>query len=209
MNRILPAAALALLIHVIFLGMNFSWLKSKTIVRPKTRMITITLANLKPEKPKSVPQKSAVPKKQIQKKIKKYKPKPNLQKEISKPSVKPLPPPEPEKNNQHAEPETSNIVDDVSNMQVVHEARPLYRLNPPPEYPETARRRGYQGTVVLEVLIDSKGKVDNLRISKSSGYSILDRTAFNQVKKWVFEPGKRGNKPMEMWVKVPVTFQLQ
>ncbi len=30
-------------------------------------------------------------------------------------------------------------------------ARPLYRKNPPPQYPKRARRKGYEGTVILEV----------------------------------------------------------
>jgi len=39
---------------------------------------------------------------------------------------------------------------------VVREAVPLYKVNPPPEYPRLARKRGYQGTVVLDVLVDQK-----------------------------------------------------
>ena len=42
----------------------------------------------------------------------------------------------------------------------VHEATPLYRQNPVPEYPLIARKRGYQGTVVLEVLVTREGKVE-------------------------------------------------
>jgi len=38
--------------------------------------------------------------------------------------------------------------------------------------------------------------------------AMLDRAAVNSVRKWFFEPGRRGNDKMDMWVKVPVTFKL-
>jgi protein TonB len=90
----------------------------------------------------------------------------------------------------------------------MREAVPLYRINPPPTYPKIARKRGYQGTVVLEVLVDGNGRVGDLRVSKSSGYKILDRAAMASVKGWAFVPGMRGDQKVEMWVRVPIRFQL-
>ena len=98
------------------------------------------------------------------------------------------------------------------NVQVAHvmrEAKPLYQKNPPPEYPRLARRRGYEGTVVLEVLVDEEGKVEDMRLFSSSKHDILDRAAMASVKEWLFQPGMRGDKPAEMWVRVPIRFQLK
>jgi protein TonB len=72
-----------------------------------------------------------------------------------------------------------------------------------------ARRRGYEGTTILEVLVNRKGKVDEVRLSSSSGHSLLDRAAKSSVKKWVFVPARRGNQKVEMWVKIPIRFQLR
>jgi protein TonB len=72
-----------------------------------------------------------------------------------------------------------------------------------------ARRRGHQGTVFLEVLVDRSGGVRDLRVLKSSGYATLDDAALSSVKNWLFEPGMRGDQPVEMWVKLPVRFQLK
>jgi protein TonB len=91
----------------------------------------------------------------------------------------------------------------------VHEATPLYRRNPVPEYPLLARKRGYQGTVVLEVLVNREGKVEELTLSASSGYAVLDQAALTCVKAWLFDPGTRGGDKVDMWVKVPVRFQLE
>jgi protein TonB len=92
---------------------------------------------------------------------------------------------------------------------VLKEAIPIYRSNPAPEYPAVARRRGYEGTVVLEVLVNRDGKVADLRLFQSSGHASLDQTALSSVKGWVFEPARRGDAPVEMWVRIPVCFRLK
>ena len=91
----------------------------------------------------------------------------------------------------------------------LREAIPVYQKNPHPKYPRIARRRGYQGTVMLEVFINREGKVGDLRLFQSSGYRVLDRTAMASVKNWLFEPGRRGDQKVEMWVKVPIRFRLK
>lgn len=94
-------------------------------------------------------------------------------------------------------------------VQKIRDAIPIYRQNPPPQYPRVARRRGYQGTVVLEVLVNREGRVKKLRVFQSSGYSVLDNSAISSVKGWLFEPGRRGDEKVEMWVKLPVRFELK
>jgi protein TonB len=88
-------------------------------------------------------------------------------------------------------------------------AKPLYRQNPVPAYPRKARRMGYEGIVMLKVLVDENGRVDDLMVLESSGYPILDRTALGSVRKWLFEPGTEGGTKKKMWVKVPIRFDLK
>lgn len=87
-------------------------------------------------------------------------------------------------------------------------AYPKYRQNPAPRYPAAARRRGLQGIVLLEVLVNPAGRVEELRLARSSGHSLLDRAASKTVRAWRFVPGRRGNKKIAMWVRVPVRFEL-
>ena len=56
-------------------------------------------------------------------------------------------------------------------------ARPRYQDNPLPPYPERARRRQLEGTVVLEAWIGEQGKVGELVIHASSGHRLLDEAA--------------------------------
>ncbi|UCD70849.1 MAG: energy transducer TonB [Syntrophobacterales bacterium] len=88
-------------------------------------------------------------------------------------------------------------------------ARPRYDRNPRPPYPRIARRKGYQGLVVLKVEILPDGRVGELRVKMSSGYPILDRSALKTVRKWRFIPAKRGRDPIRIWAEIPIKFELE
>lgn len=87
-------------------------------------------------------------------------------------------------------------------------AAPNYGINPLPKYPPLAREKGYEGTVYLRVLVRVDGRVGQLAVDRSSGYEILDRTAVDSVQGWAFFPAKKGGKPVESWVLLPVKFAL-
>jgi protein TonB len=96
----------------------------------------------------------------------------------------------------------------ISPLETIHEAKPAYRSNPSPKYPRIARIRGFQGNVLLDVLVNADGTVDDIKIFKSSGYPVLDRSAKSTVKQWLFEPGRIGKRKVDMWVRVPIRFEL-
>ncbi len=110
---------------------------------------------------------------------------------------------------------TAALIDKGRQMQVasnalsVSMAIPRYRENEHPVYPWIARLRGYEGVVLLSAEIYADGKVGNLRLKRSSGFAVLDRSAIEAVKTWKFEPGRRMGRPISMWVDVPVKFVLR
>jgi protein TonB len=87
-------------------------------------------------------------------------------------------------------------------------AKPIYRLNSVRAYPSLAKRRGYEGTVILDVLVDETGRVVELEVAQSSGFRILDRSAMADVKAWRFEPARKGGRAISMPVKVPVRYEI-
>ncbi len=91
---------------------------------------------------------------------------------------------------------------------VIQEASPLYQLNPPPRYPGLAKRRGYEGLVVLEVDVDEYGRPATVTLFAGSGHSLLDKAALRAVRKWHFQSGSINGIPQKMTVKVPVRFRL-
>lgn len=87
-------------------------------------------------------------------------------------------------------------------------AAPRYSENYLPDYPLSARRRGYAGVVMLSVEVLADGSVGRLKMKKTSGYDLLDKSAHDAVKGWKFSPAKKMGTPVTMWVDVPVKFEL-
>jgi len=87
--------------------------------------------------------------------------------------------------------------------------QPRYAENPKPIYPQEARKKRYEGEVILKVEVLQNGRVGQIDVKKSSGYELLDRSALTAVKQWKFVPAQKGEKAIPLWVNIPVKFQLQ
>lgn len=75
---------------------------------------------------------------------------------------------------------------------------------PDPRYPSLALRNHYEGTVVVEFVVDDSGRLASVKIQKSSGFPVLDEEALETIKnRWRFAAGKPG------YYFKPFTFQLQ
>lgn len=83
-----------------------------------------------------------------------------------------------------------------------------YLSNPAPEYPEVAFDRGWEGRVVLRILVSANGSPIEINVKQSSGKKVLDDAAQRTVKRWKFAPATRGSTPIEGWVDVPIDFKL-
>ncbi len=81
--------------------------------------------------------------------------------------------------------------------------------NVAPPYPEEARAAGLQGRVTLRLRIGVDGRVESLKILKSSGTVSLDESALATVKQWRFEPARKLGRPVAMDVKTSVNFQIE
>jgi protein TonB len=65
-----------------------------------------------------------------------------------------------------------------------------------------------QGVVYLHVLVNADGRPDDVSVSRSSGYPLLDRAAVEAVRGWTFEPARAGGLPVSSPVEIPVRFSL-
>jgi protein TonB len=86
--------------------------------------------------------------------------------------------------------------------------RPSYREAPKPQYPETARRGGKEGRVLLRVLVNEEGRSAFVEVNLSSGVEALDQAAVAAIKRWRFAPARNGGQPVESWVRIPIDFRL-
>ena len=78
-----------------------------------------------------------------------------------------------------------------------------------PSYPATARQLGIEGTALLSVFVDADGRVAQVVVRQSAGHPDLDRAAADAVRRWRFEPARRGAEAVAMWVELPVDFRLR
>ncbi|GJL63561.1 MAG: hypothetical protein NPIRA04_22150 [Nitrospirales bacterium] len=77
-----------------------------------------------------------------------------------------------------------------------------------PVYPRVAKEEGWEGIVLLRVLVHSSGMPGKVTIQKSSGYKVLDEAAIDAIRQWRFAPAKDGNFAIEKHVDVPLKFGL-
>jgi len=80
--------------------------------------------------------------------------------------------------------------------------------NPHPEYPIIARKKGWQGRLLLAVHIDKNGNVLNIDVKETSGYEILDRVSLKTIRDWKFFPARHGDRYVEDNIDIPVSFKL-
>ena len=78
------------------------------------------------------------------------------------------------------------------------------------QYPKIAQMRGWQGTVIADLEIDSKGSVISVKIKKSSTYEVLDNEALEMIKKASPFPAPPDNlRGKNFNVLVPISFKLE
>jgi protein TonB len=75
-----------------------------------------------------------------------------------------------------------------------------------PKYPEAAFRDKLEGTVVVEIMIDDRGNVQDATVATSN--PAFDQAALESVKKWRFKPARKDGKAVATRARVPVVFRI-
>jgi len=76
----------------------------------------------------------------------------------------------------------------------------------PPQYPQDAKDQQIQGVVVLKVIVDKEGNVENIQLL--SGHPLLVPAAIEAVKQWKYKPYLLNGAPVEVETQVQVNFTL-
>jgi len=77
-----------------------------------------------------------------------------------------------------------------------------------PKYPEEAKEMGIEGTVIVQVFVNEKGRVTYTTIMKGFPDTGLNEAAIEAIKKTQFKPAMQGNKKVGVWISIPVNFRL-
>jgi protein TonB len=84
---------------------------------------------------------------------------------------------------------------------------PVKLVDVAPAYPRLARDVRREGTVVIEAVIGTDGRVRDARVLKS--VALLDGAALDAVRQWRYQPTLLNGVPVPVIVTVTVVFRLQ
>jgi periplasmic protein TonB len=84
---------------------------------------------------------------------------------------------------------------------------PQLVLRVEPAYPETARIPRIQGLVILEAIITTDGRVEELRVLRSPS-SLLSDSAVAAVSKWRYQPATLNGRAVKVFLTVNVEFKI-
>ena len=76
------------------------------------------------------------------------------------------------------------------------------------DYPLMARRKGMQGTVRLQVRIESDGRISRLLVEQSSGYPVLDRAALQSLQLASVPDARQWMNGQSIDIIIPVEYRL-
>ena len=77
-----------------------------------------------------------------------------------------------------------------------------------PAYTADALRRKVSGTVALEAIVRADGRADQIRVLRSLDPD-LDVQAVIAVRQWLFAPGRVGNRPVDVYVTIELSFTIR
>jgi TonB family protein len=78
---------------------------------------------------------------------------------------------------------------------------------PDPEYPPSARAAGHQGTSILTFMVGVDGRPYDIKIVRRLDTE-LDDSAVAAVSTWRYEPGRKGDTPVEVQTRGRIRFRL-
>jgi protein TonB len=81
-------------------------------------------------------------------------------------------------------------------------------FNPPPQYPEEARIKGIENMVWVKAWVTQKGNIRQTKILQSSDV-LFNKIALRCVLAWKFKPALKDNRPVDVWVSIPLKFSLR
>lgn len=104
---------------------------------------------------------------------------------------------------------TSGIVRFASAGEVTM-PKPIASCMVQPIYPEQEKKEGIVGLVLLNVMVLASGKVGEITPKQEvAGHPAFTASASAALAKWCFEPGREGDKAVDVSVVIPVRFALE
>jgi TonB family protein len=76
-----------------------------------------------------------------------------------------------------------------------------------PDYSESARKAGVEGSVIVKLVVDKDGSPRNICIERSLRDD-LDQSAARAVAQWRFKPATKDGEPVATWINAETSFRF-
>ncbi len=85
---------------------------------------------------------------------------------------------------------------------------PRLLMKSPLDYPSEARQNSVSGYVMLKILVNVSGGVDNVQVEQSEPQGVFDASASRSVRGWKFEPAIVKGQIVAAWTLQKIKFEL-
>lgn len=85
---------------------------------------------------------------------------------------------------------------------------PRLLMKGPLDYPSEARQNSVSGFVMLKILVNVSGGVDNVQVDQSEPQGVFDASATRSVRSWKFEPAIVKGQIVAAWTMQKIKFEL-
>ena len=87
---------------------------------------------------------------------------------------------------------------------------PIFTKHIMPTYPEYARRRGLEGFVILQFIVDINGRVVEPSVQQANPQGYFETAAIRAIKQWRFSPGRNDKgTPVPCRLQMRIDFRLK
>lgn len=116
-----------------------------------------------------------------------------------------VPPLKPEPSRAEEEP-APIVAGNVERAKVISAPQALGRVMP--VYPRSARRKGREGSVIVEATVLENGAVADVKIVSTSGFADLDRAAATALRQATFAPAREDGVAVDGQIRLTFDFRL-
>ncbi len=88
------------------------------------------------------------------------------------------------------------------------ETKPQPRKQGAPKYPSTAQRKGLEGYVVAEFIIDEHGDVSSVEVKQSSN-PVFNQPTIDAIRNWKFTPGEKDGRSVKTRTRVKIPYNIK
>jgi TonB family protein len=93
---------------------------------------------------------------------------------------------------------------------VIVDKQPVLKYAPEPVYPEEAIKEKIEGSVWVQVLVDSHGDVVKAVIARGSEKNAgFEESALENARQRKYEPAEKDGKPVAVWIAYKVAYKLK